>query len=543
MTNGKPISSNIHHRLLASIHRRDISCGKMMMNVFLFLVWWNLPLAFAFPTTRLAHFPAARTSASTTSSSSSSRSRSPHATRLWQDNNHGKHHAHQQQQEEPSSQCAMDRRQAVWQGISSAVMSAAATATPAHAEITAESNWPLWTALPVAPYARRKTIRRTIVARKVWTFEQLIGIYYVHVPIRMTVVAVQHYGTQEEDNKKQRGLVVYAPVAPTAECLRLLGELSDDYGPVRAIILPSVAVEHKVNAGPFARKFPAADFFLTDRQYSFPLPLPAAFLGLPPWAQPLPSSSHTRPILGPEFEHAVLTVQPGPGSMYQDVALFHKPSRTLMVCDAVLAVTPDPPDILTAEPEYTTALLFHARESKDDVNVPDTPENRRKGWRRIVLLFNFFFPGSGTGNLGPGPILQALRTPNNPYGWGGWKPFSWKDTEELDFARYSAGGKPTILPIIQIILARGPDQVKEWLNVVTQWDFTTVIPAHLDAPLKLKPAEFAAAFSFVEEGRNQVRFCDEDVAFLRAAEEGPLSFSVFDSPLGTLRGKDGKCGL
>lgn len=429
---------------------------------------------------------------------------------------------------------SVDRRGFVFQGASLAAW--ATLPKPVHADITKESEWPLWTALPVAPYSRRRTLRKVVVADKVWTFEQLIGIYYVHVPIRMTVVALEEYG---ED--KQRGLLVYAPVAPTQECLRLLRELEDHYGPVRSIILPSVAVEHKVNAGPFARKFPDSDFYLTDKQYSFPFPLPDAFLGLPLWAKALPSSS-TLASLSPELEHQVLTVKPGPGSMFQDVALFHRPSKCLMVCDAVLAVTNEPPAILTEEPEYTRALLFHAREFKGDM-VVDTPENRRKGWRRIVLLFNFFFPGGGNANLGPGPVLEALKTPRDPYGWGGWKPVDWKETEVLDFERYSAGGKPAVLPIIQIILARGPQQVNEWVDIVTKWDFDTVIPAHLDAPLKIKPAEFGKAFEFAKTGRNEVRFCDEDVAFLRAAEEGFLSFSVFDSPLGALRGRDGKCGL
>lgn len=335
----------------------------------------------------------------------------------------------------------MDRRRALWRGAAVSGVATAttiATAPPAaDAEIASDANWPLWTALPVAPYARRKTLRREIIPHRVWTFEQLIGIYYVHVPIRMTVVAVDEYAggnassfsssssssspsssSTAKNDTKMRGLVVYAPVAPTVECLRLLRELEDVYGPVRGIILPSVAVEHKVNAGPFARRFPDADFYVTDKQYSFPLPLPSSFLGFPAWAKPLPMSSMQTNVLGPEFEYQVLTVQPGPGSMYQDVALFHKPSRTLMVCDAVLAVTEEPPIILTQEPEYTRALLFHARDDKDET-VPDTHENRRKGWRRIVLLFNFFFPGSGTANLGLGPIGEALRTPLNPYGWGG----------------------------------------------------------------------------------------------------------------------------
>ena len=106
--------------------------------------------------------------------------------------------------------------------------------------------------------------RQEVVPGQVWTFDQLIGIYYVQLPIRMTVVKLQ-----------EGGLFVYAPVAPTAECLALLRPLIDAHGPVKSIVLPSVAVEHKVNAGPFARRFPDAAFYAVDAQYSFPVPLPS----------------------------------------------------------------------------------------------------------------------------------------------------------------------------------------------------------------------------------------------------------------------------
>lgn len=229
--------------------------------------------------------------------------------------------------------------------------------------------------------------------------------------------------------------------------------------------------------------------------------------------------------------------------MYQDVALFHKASKTLLICDAVFAASDEPPLILTEEPEYTRALLFHARDAKDEV-VPDTPENRRKGWRRIVLLFNFFFPGAGRADLGLGPVFDALRNPGYEFGWGGWMPFSWNGDSELrSFNKYSSGGKPTMYTIVQIILARGPEEVQSWLDRVTRWDFERVVPAHLDAPLAIGPTEFAEAFEFVKTGRNEVRFCDEDVAFLRQAEEGFLNFSVYKSRLGPLRGRDSPCGL
>ena len=403
------------------------------------------------------------------------------------------------------------------------------TFVPEAQAMTKDSNWPLWTALPVAPFSRRRTIRYE-VAPGVFAFDQIIGIYYVHVPIRMSVVTVH----QNDPTKK--GLVVYGPIAPTKECMSLMQELIDQYGPVRDIILPSVAVEHKVNAGPFARKYPSANFYAVDKQYSFPLNLPDSFLGLPSWTKPLPRSSRDNDIWGGDLEHEVVTVKPGIGSMYQDVALFHKSSETMLVCDAVFGVNGDPPKILQDEEEYVRALLFHARDNKNDI-VEDTPENRRKGWRRIVLLFNFFFPGSGRGDLGLGPIAEALSTPFYKDGWGGWKPFSWGVDEIKDFETFSDHGKPTILPIIQIILSRGPEEVQRWLNVINKWNFKRVVPMHLDAPLAIGPAEFEDAFRFTKSGKNEVRFCDEDVEFLRKAEEGPLNFSVYKTSLGPLRGK------
>eukprot|EP00746_Dinoflagellata_sp_MGD_P045706 gnl/MRDRNA2_/MRDRNA2_21207_c0_seq2.p2 gnl/MRDRNA2_/MRDRNA2_21207_c0~~gnl/MRDRNA2_/MRDRNA2_21207_c0_seq2.p2 ORF type:complete len:112 (-),score=15.60 gnl/MRDRNA2_/MRDRNA2_21207_c0_seq2:397-684(-) len=87
------------------------------------------------------------------------------------------------------------------------------------------------------------------------------------------------------------GLFIYAPIAPTHECLDLLQPLIDTSGAVKYIILPSAAIEHKVFAGPFARAFPKADFYTTDKQYSLPLNLPSSFLGFPPWTKQLSSNT------------------------------------------------------------------------------------------------------------------------------------------------------------------------------------------------------------------------------------------------------------
>ena len=117
---------------------------------------------------------------------------------------------------------------------------------------------------------------------------------------------------------------MYAPVAPTKECLALLEPLIAAHGPVRHIVLPSVAPEHKVNAGPFARHFPTADFWTTDQQYSFPLNLPPPLLGLPKKINVLPSSSAAVGPLAGELDFEILTAKASKESVYQEAAFFHR---------------------------------------------------------------------------------------------------------------------------------------------------------------------------------------------------------------------------
>ena len=136
-----------------------------------------------------------------------------------------------------------------------ALAAGASSLRPASAAIGKDAEWPLWPALPLAPYSKRKTVMTEAVPGRLWTFDQLLGVFYVHVPIRMTVLRLD-----------SGGLFVYAPVAPTKELLAMLAPLVAAHGPVRHIVLPSVAPEHKVNAGPFAKQFPKAEFWTTDRQ-------------------------------------------------------------------------------------------------------------------------------------------------------------------------------------------------------------------------------------------------------------------------------------
>jgi hypothetical protein len=149
-----------------------------------------------------------------------------------------------------------------------------------------------------------------VVKDTVWTFDQLQGILYVVVPIRMSVIKLE-----------AGGLLIYAPVAPTRECIRLVQELVAEHGDVKYIILPTISgLEHKVFVGPFARRFPNAEVFVAPNQWSFPLNLPLSWLGFPrKRTQVLPKDSSQTPFAS-EFDYAVLgPIELGPGASQESV--------------------------------------------------------------------------------------------------------------------------------------------------------------------------------------------------------------------------------
>ena len=73
-----------------------------------------------------------------------------------------------------------------------------------------DQRWPWWPLLPLYPYGRRRTIFRELIPDQIWGFEQLQGLYYVAVPVRLTVVKVEG------------GLMLINPLPPTTELLRYL---------------------------------------------------------------------------------------------------------------------------------------------------------------------------------------------------------------------------------------------------------------------------------------------------------------------------------
>lgn len=366
-------------------------------------------------------------------------------------------------------------------------MSRTITNEPNH-EIHASDyyRWRFWATVPIYPYSKRFTIRREILKDTIWTFEQLQGIFYVVVPIRMTVVKLE-----------AGGLLVYAPVSPTKQCLDLLRELVEQHGEVKYIIHPTISgLEHKNNVGPFARKFPQAIVFVAPNQWSFPVDLPLSWLGFPAQrTQVLPEDSSQTPFAD-EFDYAILGEIDLKLGQFEEVALFHKRSQTLLVTDSIVSIPEQPPAIIEHD---LFPLLFHARENAQEAII-DTPENRLKGWRRICL-FAMYFRSSVLEIPTLGKILtDAWRSPNkSAQAYWGLYPFRWKSNWLDAFERLRCHGRLLVAPILQtLILNRAPQETLGWVETVAKWNFERIIPCHFTANIKTNPQEFRQAFCFLQ---------------------------------------------
>ncbi|MEM6425461.1 MAG: DUF4336 domain-containing protein [Cyanobacteria bacterium P01_D01_bin.128] len=345
--------------------------------------------------------------------------------------------------------------------------------------------WPFWPLVPIYPYGQRRTLKREIIPDTLWTFEQVQGIFYVVVPIRMTVVRLE-----------AGGLLVYAPVAPTRQCLRMMDDLVARYGEVKYIILPTVTgLEHKVFVGPFARQFPSAQVFVAPNQWSYPVQLPLSWLGFPRGrTQVLPQESANTPF-SDDFDYQLL----GPIGLglgpFGEAAFYHRRSRSLLLTDTIISIPNEPPPALDL---YPKPLLFHAKDTAFD-QPADTPENRRKGWHRIALFSVYFAPSA----LDVVPLGETLRRAfktrdHSRESYFGLYPFAWKPDWEDSFEKLHRNGALLVAPVLQsLILNRAPQETLAWVDQVSQWPFERIVPCHLSAPLSADAQVFRQAFSFL----------------------------------------------
>ncbi|MBW4449705.1 MAG: DUF4336 domain-containing protein [Spirirestis rafaelensis WJT71-NPBG6] len=404
--------------------------------------------------------------------------------------------------------------------------------TKGRKEQSAQSNnpsdwsWKFWFAVPFYPYGKRRTLCREIVKDTIWTFDQLHGILYTIVPIRMTIVKLE-----------AGGLLVYAPVAPTTECIRMVNELVAKHGDVKYIILPtSSGLEHKVFVGPFARCFGRAQVFIAPHQWSFPFNLPLSWLGFPQKRTSLLPSDCTQAPFAAEFDYAVLDINLGRGS-FVEVAFFHKQTHTLLLTDSILSVPDEPPAIVQLDPY---PLLFHARDNALEV-IEDNQANRCKGWQRISLFAIYFRP-SALEMIGLGQALRdVLKAPDkSPKAYFGLFPFRWKENWQYSFNALRAQGRPFVAPILQtLILPQAPRQVLDWADKVATWDFQWIISCHFDSPIKTDSRQFRSCFAFLENnpqksenssGSSTQPLLEEDFRFIRELEAGLIRRGIATPP-------------
>ncbi len=373
-----------------------------------------------------------------------------------------------------------------------------------------EFSWPFWPAVPLYPYGKRQTLCKEVVKNTIWTFDQLQGILYVIVPIRMTVVKLE-----------AGGLLVYAPVAPTSECIKLVRELEAEHGDVKYIILPTISgIEHKVFVGPFARRFRQAQVFVAPNQWSFPLNLPLSWLGFPGGRTQILPEDSTKAPFADQFDYSILgPIDLGPGQ-FEEVVFFHKRSRTLLVTDSIVSVPNKPPAIIQLDPY---PLLFHAKENGLDV-VEDSEANRRKGWQRICL-FAFYFRPKVLETIGwRQAIRDAFKAPDSSRkAYFGLFPFKWQKNWKQSFDALRGDGRLFVAPILQtLILNRAPKETLDWADKVANWDFQRIIPCHFDSPINTNPHQFRQAFNFLEKqplGERSQALPEDDFELLKKIDE------------------------
>ncbi len=335
-----------------------------------------------------------------------------------------------------------------------------------------DQKWSWWPLLPLYPYGQRPTLFQELIPNQIWSFEQLQGLYYVAVPVRLTVVKVPG------------GLMLVNPLPPTGELIRDLKILEDKYGPVSTIVLPTASgLEHKISLPALARAYPKAVLWICSGQWSFPLNFSVDLLGIP--------RSRTKTLQEDGFPHEDICSWFSLGPLdiglgrFQEISCFHRPSNSLLVTDALVSINPTPPKLFDFDP---TPLLFHARDKGDQLLL-DTPENRQKGWLRLVLFASFLRPAK----LTIPPLTEVLRNAfkpglrNSKFHFGIF-PFSWEQGWEESAKQLIGVGKSRIqvAPVLRrLVFPRARDSYIQWLDKINSLNsLRWLISAHYSAPIK-----------------------------------------------------------
>ena len=332
-------------------------------------------------------------------------------------------------------------------------------------------KWNWWPLFPLYPYGNKKTICKEIIPNQIWSLEQIQGLYYVAVPIRMTIIKVAN------------GLMIINPLPPTKELINEINKLIISHGPIKSIVLPTASgLEHKIGLPALSRIFYNADIWLCPGQWSFPINLPLDFLGIP--------SSKTKILFenGTPFKDQMAWSSLGPINLglgrFQEVSCFHIPTGTLIVTDAIVGIKSKPPEIFDYDP---TPLLFHSRDRGDEPLI-DSNENRTKGWARLVLFSSFLRPAKlnipSFKYIIKYSFKKELRNRRSHFGI---YPFLWEKDWEDSLISIMDVNQPKIqiAPVLQkLIFPRAKKLLCEWLEEIKEFDgMENLISAHYSSPI------------------------------------------------------------
>ena len=335
----------------------------------------------------------------------------------------------------------------------------------------ADQYWGFWPLLPLYPYGRRRTVFSELIPGQLWSLEQLQGVYYVAVPVRLTVAKVPG------------GLMLVNPLPPTGEVRQAISGLEQQHGPVRTIVLPTASgLEHKLPLGPLARAFPTAEVWVCPGQWSFPVQLPLSWLGVP--------AHRTKVLFDDGVPHGDVCAWFSLGPLdlgvgrFQEVSCLHRPSGALLVTDALVGISSEPPALFNLDP---APLLFHSRE-RGDQPLLDSPEARRRGWSRLVLFASYLRPEPlevpGLAELLGDAFKPGLRTRRAHFGI---YPFRWKAGWQAaaDALTGSEAPRLQVAPVLErLVLPRAQSALLDWLRQLSaQSELRWLVPAHYSAPL------------------------------------------------------------
>ena len=261
---------------------------------------------------------------------------------------------------------------------------------------------------PLVPFLSRRTVVNEVVEGKVWTLEQEQGIGFdlgVSTNVRCTIVKMR-------DGR----LWVHDPIAPTGECLEAIEAIGGD---VAYVVLATTQYEHKIFAGPFARKFPDAEVWIAPGQFSFPLQLPPQFFGIFPTGtiadgdMPWETEIDTKLLRLPSLFWGNYT--------YCEAGFYHKDSRSVLVTDAAVYVDDQPPEVIPRSslvdlgaPDGFTISLLRALDFRGGRTLPGADVTRedpdgcaKVGWKRMAL-FSLFIAPDAKNILKPDASFQGL---------------------------------------------------------------------------------------------------------------------------------------